>query len=54
MSKVAPANALGVSVAFADALTYVLKLHGQRAVFGKLDCHKVVGTRLALFPSIEL
>lgn len=43
-----------VSVAFADILTHAVKLHGQIDSFGKLNCHKVVETRLALFIGIEL
>lgn len=55
MSKAALANALGVmSVAFADILTHVVKLHGQVDIFGKINCHKVLKTRLALFVGIEL
>jgi len=43
-----------VSVAFAGILTHVVKLHGRIDVFRKLNCHKVVETRLALFIGIEL
>lgn len=43
-----------VSVAFADILTHAVKLHWQIDSFGKLNCHKVVETRLALFIGIEL
>lgn len=43
-----------VSVAFADILTHAVKLHGQMGILGKLNCHKAVETRLALFISIEL
>lgn len=43
-----------MSVAFADILTHVVELHEQIDIFGKLKCHKVVKTRLALFISIEL
>lgn len=55
MSKATLANALGVvSVAFADILTHVVKLHEQVDILRKLNCHKVLKTRLALFVGIEL
>lgn len=43
-----------VSVAFAGIFTHAVKLRGQIDIFGKLNFHKVVEARLALFIGIEL